>query len=196
MDSPVPLAKCKFCKTRRRVLPVEIFPFKTFGLPVIETICRHYTNTSDGLRNTVKTIPGVAPHFSTLHGWIGAMGERALDRIRYCPPTSALIAETASRKDPELTRYWNKIVPSIASWKYKSQFRKERVISCFKLLYVALLLFQNSPYPLTRWEAFLVPLFHVPCFLFFSRNIITAIQLTEYMDNVIVCEQPQKRGPP
>ena len=207
MDSPIPLAQCKFCKTRRRVLPVEILPYKTYGLPVIEAACRHYTKATDGLRNTVKKIPGVAPHYSTLHGWIGGMGEKALDRVQLqnqrakigkpaLPPTSALISETAKIKDPDLISNWNKIDPYIPSWKYKSSFRKEMITSCFKLLHIAFLLFQNSVYPFTQWEAFLRPVFNVPCFLFSSRNIISAIQLSDFINNLVLYEQAEKREPP
>ncbi len=205
-EAPVPLAKCKFCKTRRRVLPFEILPGKTYGLPVIEKSCNLYGITSDGLRNTVKKIPGVAPHYSTLHGWIGAIGERALDRVKLCndratvgepslPPTSALVAETAQKKAPDLIDYWHKINLHIPSWKYKSPFRLERIEACLKLLYVAFLIFK-TPYPLTQWEAFLVSVFNVPCWLFLSRTSVTAIQLTESNDNMIVYGQSEQRGPP
>lgn len=62
-------------------LPVEILPYKTFGLPVIEAACVHYATLTDGLRKTAQTIPGVAPHFSTLHGWMGGLGERAMNKV-------------------------------------------------------------------------------------------------------------------
>lgn len=208
-QTPVPLAICEQCKSRFRVLPFEFLPFKTYSLPIIETVCNHYGKTGDGLRKTVNTIEGVAPHYSTLHGWLGGMGERALDKVQLkrdkaaighpsLPPTSTLVAETAKRKDLDLINRWNKTVHHIASWKYQSLFRKELLQSCLKLLWIAESLFQTSAYPLTLWQHWLIPVFYVPGWLFPSRNILTPIQLTELIDNVVILgsKNTQHRGPP
>lgn len=208
-ETPVPLALCEQCNSRIRVLPVEILPGKTFSLPIIETACHHYGISGDGLRKTVKTIPGVAPHYSTLHGWLGGIGERAMDKVQLkhdkaaigqpsLPPTSAVVAETAKRKDLELIKCWNKTKPVIAFWKYKSLFRKELLLSCIKLLQIAGWLFQISPYPLTTWQHFLMPIFDVPAWLFASRNLLTPIQLTDLIDSVVKSDfkKTPLRGPP
>jgi hypothetical protein len=195
--TPVPLALCEQCKSRFRVLPVEFLPFKTYSLPIIETACNHYGKSEDGLRKTVNTIAGIAPHYSTLHGWLGGIGERALDKIQLkkdkaaigqpsLPPTSTLVAETAKRKDPDLINRWNKTTPPIASFKYQSLFRKELLQSCLKLLWIAASLFQNSVYPLTTWQHWLMPVFYVPGWLFPSRNLLTPIQLRDLIDNVVI----------
>jgi hypothetical protein len=191
------------------VLPVEILPCKTFSLPIIETACNHYGASADGLRKTVKTIPGVAPHYSTLHGWLGGIGERALDKVQLknnkaavgqpsLPPTAALVAETAKRKDLDLINRWNQTKPPIASLKYKTLFRKELLQSCIKLLWMAASLFQISSYPLTLWEQLLIPIFHVPGWLFSSRNLLTPIQLTDLTYNVVKYDfkKTPPRGPP
>ena len=208
-ETPVPLALCQQCKSRIRVLPVEILPLKTFSLPIIETACNHYGTSADGLRKTVEKIPGIAPHYSTLHGWLGGIGERALDKVQLknnkaaigqpsLPPTATLVAETAKQQDPDLINRWNKTQPPIASWKYKSLFRKELLQSCLKLLWIAASLFQTSCYPLTMWEQVLIPVFHVPGWLFSSRNLLTPIQLTDLIDNVVIfdSEKTAQRGPP
>jgi len=206
----IPLYRWLFAshaKTRRRVLPVEILPYKLYSLPVIETACKHYTISTDGLRNSVKKIPGIAPHYSALHGWIGGIGERALDRVQLrndrattgkpsLPLTSSLIAETAQKKDPYLINHWNKTSLLIPEWKYKSPFRKEMIESSFRLLSIALLLFKDGLYPLTQWQGFLITVFNVPCWLFSSRNILTAIQLTDSIDNMIISVPADQRGPP
>jgi hypothetical protein len=186
-----------------------MLPGKTFSLPIIETACHHYGVSADGLRQTVKTIPGVAPHYSTLHGWLGGMGERAMDKVQLkhdraaigqpsLPPTSAVVAETAKRKDPDLIKCWNKTKPAIAFWKYKSLFRKELLQSCLKLLQIAASLFQISPYPLTAWQQWLMPVFDVPAWRFFSRNLLTPIQLTDLIDSVVISDLKKipQRGPP
>lgn len=191
------------------MLPVEFLPCKTFSLPIIETTCNHYGKSEDGLRRTVEKIPGVAPHYSTLHGWLGGIGERALDKVQLkhdkaaigqlsLPPTSTLVAETAKRQDLDLINRWNKTKPPIASWKYKSLFRKELLQSCIKLLWIAASLFQISPYPLTAWQQWLMPVFYVPAWLFASRTLLTPIQLTDLIDNVVISDfkKTPQRGPP
>lgn len=208
-QTPVPLALCQQCKSRIRVLPVEMLPGKTFGLPIIETSCNHYCTSQDGLRKTVKTIPGVAPHYSTLHGWLGGMGERALDKVQRkhdkgaigqpsLAPTSAVVAETAKRKDLDLINRWNKTQPAIFSIKYNSVFRKELLQSCLRLLQIAASLFPMRPYPLTAWQQWLTPVFDVPAWRFFSRNLLTPIQLTDLIDNGVISDfkKTPQRGPP
>ena len=208
-ESPVPLALCEQCKSRFRVLPVEILPYKTFGLPVIEAACLDYATSTDGLRKTVRTIPGVAPHYSTLHGWMGGLGERAMDKVHLerdratigrpsLPPTSTLVAETAKRQDLGLINRWNKTKPPIAPGKYKSLFRKELLRSCLRLLSIAASLFEHDPYPLTLWQHWLLPMFFVAAWLFPSRNIITPIQRTVVTDNMLtlVPKNTTPRAPP
>jgi len=108
------------------------------------------------------------------------------------------VAETAKRQDLDLINRWNKTKPPIASWKYKSLFRKELLQSCIKLLWIAASLFQISSYPLTMWEQILIPIFHVPGWLFASRNLLTPIQLTDLIDNVVISDfkKTPYRGPP
>ena len=208
-QSPVPLALCEQCRSRFRVLPVEILPYKTFGLPVIEAACIHYATSADGLRKTVGRIPGVSPHYSTLHGWMGGLGERAMDKVHLkrdratvgqpsLPPTSTLVAETAKRQDLDLINRWSKTKPPIAPWKYESLFRKELLQSCLRLLSIAASLFQNSSYPLTMWQHWLLPMFLVAAWLFPSRNIITPIQHTGFTDNMLisVSKNTTQRAPP
>jgi hypothetical protein len=208
-ETPVPLALCEQCQSRIRVLPVEFLPYKTFSLPIIETACNRYGTSGDGLRKTVEKMPGVAPHYSTLHGWLGGVGERALDKVQLkhdkaaigqpsLPPTSTLVAETAKKQDLDLINRWNNTNPPIAFWKYKSLFRKELLQSCLKLLLIAASLFKTSSYPLTMWQHWLMPIFYVPGWLFPSRNLITPIQLTDLIDNVIIVDSKKtaQRGPP
>ena len=208
-QSPVPLALCEQCNHRVRVLPVEILPYKTFGLPVIEATCIHYATSADGLRRTVQTIPGVAPHYSTLHGWMGGLGERAMDKVHLrgdratigqpsLPPVSTLVAETAKRQDLDLINRWGKTKPPISPGKYKSLFRKELLQSCLRLLSVAASLFEHDPYPLTLWQYWLLPMFLVTAWLFPSRNIITPIQHTDLTDNMLISvpKNTTQRAPP
>lgn len=186
--APVPLAICESCGHRVRVLPVELLPYKVFSLAIIEESCRRYLDGPGGLRKAVEQIEGAAPHYSTLHGWLGGLGERALDRVSLqdveaaptrgaLVPTSAIIAETARRYDPELGSRWTQIHPEIDPSKYQSEFRRERLEACLKLILVADCLFIQAPFPLIKWEHFLVSCFHVPGWRFRSRSSLTAFQL-------------------
>ena len=80
----VPLAVCGSCGSRRRVLPIELLPGKSYSVPVIEQFVSTYLSSPRGLRSTVKHTEGseYKPHFTTLHGWCGGLGERVLDQVR------------------------------------------------------------------------------------------------------------------
>jgi hypothetical protein len=114
------------------------------------------------------------------------------------PPTSTLVAETAKRQGLELINRWGKTKPPIAPWKYESLFRKELLQSCLRLLSIAASLFQDSPYPLTLWQHWLLPMFLVAAWLFPSRNIITPIQRTGFTDNMLISvpKNTTPRAPP
>jgi hypothetical protein len=170
---------------------VEFLPRKTYSLPVIEKSCRLYLGSACGLRKAVEKIKGISPHYSTLHGWLGALGERALDRVlpsgkrntrgqHHQPPTSSIIAETAKRLDPGLVNRWTERKPKIAKSKYQSELRKERLQGCHRLLSTAASLFDPLLYPLSRWNHYLLTYFHVPVWGFMSRGSLTAIQLDDY----------------
>ena len=186
--APVPLAICESCGRRVRVLPVELLPRKTYSVAVIEESCKHYLLEPGGLRRAVGKIEGAAPHYSTLHGWLGGLGDRALDldsrhEVRAAPardsmvPTSAIVAETAARYARDLERRWTHTHPKIEPSKYQGDYRRERLEACLKLILVAASVFPRAPSPLSEWERFLRGRFHVPGWRFWSRSAITAIQL-------------------
>jgi hypothetical protein len=63
---------------------VEIAPRKSYTRPVIETACATYADPSRPtitLRQTVEQLGKNAPHASSLHGWLGALGARALAHL-------------------------------------------------------------------------------------------------------------------
>ena len=202
-SSPVPLAVCESCGARLRVLPVEFLPRKTFSLPVIEYSCALYLNSPGGLRKAVDEIDGASPHFSTLHGWLGALGERVLDRVypqdkrlstgQAAPPaTSSIVTETAKRLDPELVSRWTTTRPEIARSKYQSPFRKERLEACLKLILLAISVYGRHLYPLTQWQHCLITWFHVPGWVLLSRSTLTAIQLDDSKGDMVSCRGSEK----
>lgn len=80
----VPLARCQGrCRGRFRVLPSDLLPGKVYSLEAVEAYARSYLHGSRGLRGAVSATETRAtrPHFTTLHGWLGGLGERVLDRV-------------------------------------------------------------------------------------------------------------------
>ena len=128
-STPVPLCCCEVCRRRWRVLPIEIAPFKHFTREVIETACTAYSDAQlpdITLRRTVDWLGPGHPHYSTLHGWIGGLGARALGLLDKgeALPVSVLIAETAKQHDREFPILWAEPCP-VAFRKYRSAKRAE-----------------------------------------------------------------------
>jgi hypothetical protein len=197
-STPVPECRCMVCKQRMRVLPVEIAPRKSYTRPVIETACSTYAAKSRPtitLRETVSRLGKGAPHPSSLHGWLGAMGARALgrlDRHGQGPPVAALIAESAKVLSRELPAEWNSRLSelsaySVAPCKYRSPQRREQLEACAWLFDTASRLFPQVAYPWSAWEGWLEAHFHVTAWGFPARFPCTAIQQQAPRKVVVLC---------
>jgi len=186
----VPLACCRNCPGRFRVLPVEIAPRKTFSLPIIEDACRAYVQPDPdgpGLRKAVEGLAGISPNYTTLYRWMEGLGERVLDRLQtggkkasFPEPwlsTAALISESAKRLNPDIQKRWNRS-PKIPSWKYHSSRRRDQLQACARLLDCASFLFPDEPHPLTAWQGKIIEYFHVAGWWFPTGYPCTAIQLS------------------
>lgn len=178
-----PIARCTECKRRFRVLSCEVLPYKTYSLPIIETACGVYTQTARGLRKSVSCFTGIRPDYTTLHGWLGGLGDCALDRNAHkeyrgheIHPFSSVIAETSKKLNPMLFETWRKIY-LIPEWKFKSTFRKDHLQACARLLQTASFLFPDSHFPLHSWYAWSLNHCDVSSWLFFSVCGCTAFQL-------------------
>jgi len=134
-NTPVPECRCAFCRRRFRVLPVEIAPFKTYTLPVIETACSAYVMPgSQSLKGIVKLMGKRAPNRTTLHGWLGGLGARTLGRLdrHQNLPVSALIGESAQCLPGKVSAWWTRR-SNIAHDKYRSNRRLEQLEACARL---------------------------------------------------------------
>lgn len=180
-QTPVPLCRCVVCRKGFRVLPVEIAPFKSYTRPVIETACATYAapdRPKESLRQTVACLGPGHPDPSSLHGWLGGLGARALgrlDRGKQTVPAAALIAESATRLRPDLLSCWTQ-APPISPSKYRSAQRREQLEACARLFATARRLFPRSAYPWSVWEEWLEAHFHVTAWGFPARFPGTAIQ--------------------
>lgn len=179
--TPVPECRCTTCKRLTRVLPIEIAPRKSYTRPVIETVCATYTSEDRpaiSLRQTVTQLGKNAPHFSSLHGWAGGLGERTLGRIdrhRQGPPVAALIAESSKELQRDLLSDWTQ-PKAVAPHKYRSVRRREQLEACARLFHVADRLFHHAAYPWTAWEGWLERRFFVTVWGFPARFRCTGIQ--------------------
>ena len=198
---PIPLAQCHVCGGRFRVLSQEILPRKTYSLPVIENSCRSYPQSQKGLRKTVNSIKGDRPHFTTLHGWLGGLGVKALGREKVQKnrsaergkkasysgkvfTTASLVAESAKKLNGGVVRKWHSQF-DIPSWKYKDDLRHDHLEACARLFSAASYLFPDEPYPLTFWQSWLIKEIHVAGWVFSVRSGCTAIQLSTAGQNVV-----------
>lgn len=205
---PIPLARCQVCGGRYRVLPREVLPRKTYSLPVIENSCTSYPRSGKGLRKTVNSIQGDHPHFSTLHGWLGGLGVRALDRVKIQKKrsprggkkfshsgkvftTAALVAESGKKLRRGVVRKWHSQF-YIPSWKYKGERRRDQLEACARLFSAASYLFPDEPYPLTSWQSWLIKELHVAGWVFPARAACTAIQLPTAGQDVVGSFQEAK----
>lgn len=186
-QTPVPECRCAVCKKRCRVLPVEIAPYKGYTRPVMETACAAYVDAqrpTASLRQTVQHMGVGHPDCSSLHGWLGGLGARALgrlDRHGMGPPVAALIAESVQGLRKDLLSRWAQPHP-VAPTKYRSPQRREQLEACARLFDTAGHLFPQAAYPCTAWEQWLESRFstgsygHVTAWGFPSRSACTPIQ--------------------
>ena len=177
-NTPVPECRCAFCRRRFRVLPTEIVPFKSYILAVIETACSAYVAPeSQSLKRTVDLMGKGHPDRTTLHGWLGGLGARALGRLdrQRNLPVSALIGESTQRLSSRVSTWWTRRY-DIAPAKYRSSRRREQLEACARLFDASRRIFPKQAYPWCAWEKWLQIQFHVPIWSFPSRFRYTAIQ--------------------
>lgn len=129
VDGMVALARCARCKTRRRVLPCDALPRKTYGLAVIELEVSDYSRGDRSLRQVAWGQLGErTPAHTTLHGWTEGLGAHALGRPGgdlSGASMSRLIAEAEPRA-PEIVAA-QRTVPTPDARRYRSEARRERL---------------------------------------------------------------------
>jgi hypothetical protein len=110
------------------------------------------------------------------------LGEKALDRSeeikhRYPPTTSAALMESARRMGVELCDMFAVAVVCVSPVKYRSEQRKDQLEAVMRLLMVAAVMFaHHTNDSLERWNAFLLPEFHVAVWNFHTAIFKTPMQ--------------------
>lgn len=144
VSAEVALARCRRCKTRRRVLPCDALPYKTYSLDVIEHEVSIYSRGDQSLRRVAwRQLGEPTPTHTTLHGWTEGLGAHALGRpggMLGGAPLSRLIAEAKPR------------LPAVAAVlreprspdprRYRSDPRRDRLVAV--LLVMALVITVTS----------------------------------------------------
>ncbi len=145
----VALARCGSCKKRIRVLPVDILPYKTYSLPVIEHLLSNYRVEGKGLRPVVWDLHGNSPSHTSLHGWLEGMGAYALGRpggeVSHALPSSAVRIEV----EQHIGRALEKPDP-IPPARYRSQARRERLEAAFSFLFTCMVVTVSPPEVLAK----------------------------------------------
>ncbi len=177
-DVEVWLARC--CgRSRRhwcRVLPADLRPHATFSAQAQEAAIESYARGEGGLRRAVSRLTGCAPHFTTLHGWIGGLGSYALGR--HTPPgvlpMSAALVE-ASRRVATVQAAWDQIV-AVDPTRHRSERRRDEIEACHHLLAAAAALVPDLPSPLAEWSRLTIAWCGVAGIRGWARSPSTPIQ--------------------
>lgn len=150
----VMLAQCQDCGHRPRVLPSDVLPHKTYGLPVIERVSSEYLRGDKSLREVAWGLRGVDLQHTTLHGWTEGLGAHALGRDDgRGEPYSAAQRETKDRWPTMAPRS----APRIDARRYRSEPRRERLVAvAMVILFAAVIPVIAKATPLTDWRRLLL----------------------------------------
>jgi hypothetical protein len=128
------LVKCPMCRSRYRLLPSDILPYKHYTLPVIELSVSHYNRGDLSLRQVVwdQLYGERTPQHTTLHGWTEGLGAwwqgRTMGEVAFAVPATRVLAELEIRF-PQM-----KSLHSIPVWinpeRYRSPGRRQRLEAC------------------------------------------------------------------
>lgn len=142
----VGLARCGACKSRRRVLPLELLPGKSYALSTVLEAAAAYLDGPASLRKAAEAMrtKGTRPHFTTIHGWLGGLGERCLDQVRLgrqratvggkptLDPFSGLLREAQTVSGTPVVKAFRR-PQRVRSTKYRSERRREHLESVLRL---------------------------------------------------------------
>jgi hypothetical protein len=148
VEATLALARCQRCKTRRRVLPCDALPRKTYGLAVIEQEISDYSRGDRSLRQVAWSQLGErTPAHTTLHGWTEGLGAHVLGRPSGelgGAPMSRLIAE-ASPRVPEIADA-GRSEPTPDPGRYRTEARRDR-LAAVMLAMTLVTLIAGAPHP-------------------------------------------------
>jgi len=178
----VVLAQCRQ-RHLTRVLPANLQPRKVYSVEAQEATCRSYLEGRGGLRVAVRRLGADAPHFTTLHGWLGGLGGFALglETPAGGTPAAVLLEETRRRELPDLHERWDATVQVDPS-RYRSEARREILEASVRFLAVSTALVAQLARPvparasLSEWTRLALTWPAVTAICWSARRRGTAIQ--------------------
>jgi len=187
----VPIAECGTCGSRRRVLSADLLPGKQYSIPLIQRYEEEYFRRPSYRSAVQVEIGSWKPHFTTLHGWLGGMGERVLDqttlgRDRPTPcakpslaPFTALVEETDRMTAGSTGKAFSTAV-RVPAMRFRSERRREHLEAFHRLLALTAVIpiaaTDGTPNSFTSLERLGLLRFRMPMLLFRSRIRGTPIQ--------------------
>jgi len=90
----IALVKCPICKSRLRLLPADILPYKLYTLPVIELSAGFYNRGDLSLRHVAWDLfyGDRTPAHTTLHAWTEGLGAwwlgQPIGEVAFCVPAT------------------------------------------------------------------------------------------------------------
>ena len=130
----IALARCPICKSRFRILPADILPYKHYGLAVIERGVCLYNQGYLSLRAVAwdEFYGERTPSHTTLHAWTEGLGAywsgRCFGEVAYSLPAARIMVELEIRF-PQIAPLHT--TPALVNPKrYRSPERRERLEAC------------------------------------------------------------------
>jgi hypothetical protein len=143
------LVKCPICKSRFRLLPADILPYKHYSLPVIEFSVNRYNRGYLSLRHVAwKFLDGErTPEFTTLHAWTEGLGAwwlgQGIGEVAFCVPATRIQAELEIRYPQMGSLHCQPVW--INPDRYRSQGRRERLEACKRFEIVGTMVTSETP---------------------------------------------------
>jgi hypothetical protein len=199
LSATVAIARCKRCQTRRRVLPCDALPRKTYGLAVISHEVNEYAPGAVGLRKVAWSQLGErTPAYSTLHGWTEGLGAHALGRPGADAggaPISRFVAEAQSRLPGAEEVMRKEVHPNPG--RYRSEPRRERLAALIRILALAAIVAgMQHPHALAECRRLAFEWSKTSVLVFPSRLSCTAIEHRDRSESPRSRFAPRRRRDP
>jgi len=196
LDVDIVLVRCCYCKSRRRLLPCDVLPYKHYSIQVIAFQVCCYQAGDLSLREVAWNLTDEqAPSYKTLHGWSEGLGAPVLGLPKGDLgglPFSRVLVEAEARV-PQVRDAWQAIYP-VDARRYRSESRRERLSAVGRLMAFARTLSgKSSPKDWVLCWCLMVQWTHSWVMGFPSRILCTAMTQVESSD-VRSCEADSQRS--
>lgn len=154
------LVKCPVCKSRCRLLPADILPYKLYSLPVIGLSVAFYNRGDLSLRGVAwdQFYGERTFEHTTLHGWTEGLGAwwlgQPLGEAAFSVPATRIRAELEIRY-PQITSCLSKPI-WINPRRYRSKGRMERLQACKQVEMMATIAAGNTPFQFVEFNRLIV----------------------------------------